>query len=107
MKDARWGLGLAAARPVTLDPGGPMGRNDRFEPLDDGFVAFHDEKGERWKHKDMSEARTGEGYRLFVSDRGEERRYAFGPRESHDATILDLRDQLAKATSGPAAATTG
>jgi hypothetical protein len=79
-----------------------MGRNDRLEPLDDGFVAFHDESGARWKHKDMSPARTGEGYRVFVSDRGEERRYAFGPRESHDATIIDLREQLAKATPAPA-----
>jgi hypothetical protein len=80
-----------------------MSRNDRLEPLDDGFVAFHDEKGARWKHKDMSESRTGEGYRVFISDRGEERRYAFGPKESHDATVLDLRDQLSKSTPASAA----
>jgi hypothetical protein len=72
--------------------------HDRLEQLDDGFVAFHDEKGVRWKHKDMTPGRTGEGYRVFISDHGEERRYTFGPKESHDATILDLRDQLAKAT---------
>ena len=83
-----------------------MGRNDRLEPLDDGFVAFHAENGERWKHKDMSESRTGEGYRVFISDRGEERRYAFGPKESHDATVLDLREQLAKSTPAPPAAPT-
>jgi hypothetical protein len=76
-----------------------MGRNDRLEPLPDGFVAFHTERGERWKHKDMEEeGRVGVGYRLFISDRGEERRYTFGPKEPHDATVLDLRDQLAKAT---------
>jgi hypothetical protein len=84
-----------------------MGRNDRLEPLDDGFVAFHDEKGERWKHKDMSESRTGEGYRVFISDHGVERRYPFGPRESHDATILDLREQLAKSTSATAGTSAG
>jgi hypothetical protein len=71
--------------------------NSKLEPLADGFVAFHTERGERWRHKDMSEARTGPGYRLFVSDSGEERRYEFGAHESHDATILDLRDQLARA----------
>ena len=71
--------------------------HDRLEPLADGFVAFHTERGERWRHKDMSEARTGPGYRVFVSDKGEERRYQFGEHESHDATILDLRDQLARA----------
>jgi hypothetical protein len=71
--------------------------NNRLEPVADGFVAFHTEHGERWRHKDMSDARTGPGYRLFVSDKGEERRYEFGEHESHDATILDLRDQLARA----------
>jgi hypothetical protein len=75
-----------------------MSHNDRLEPLDDGFVAFHTENGERWKHKDLEESRAGGGYRVFISDRGEERRYVFGPRESHDATIFDLRTQLAKAT---------
>ena len=75
-----------------------MGRNDRLEPLPDGFVAFHTERGERWKHKDVAGAGAGTGYRLFVSDAGEERHYVFGPKESHDATILDLREQLAKAT---------
>ena len=84
-----------------------MGRNDRLEPLDDGFVAFHDEKGERWKHKDMSAARTGEGYRVFVSDHGVERRYAFGAKESHDATIIDLREQLAQSTPVPAGTAAG
>jgi hypothetical protein len=78
--------------------------NNRLEPLADGFVAFHTERGERWRHKDMSPARTGPGYRVFVSDAGEERRYEFGANESHDATILDLRDQLAR--SKPVAAGT-
>ena len=71
--------------------------HNRLEPVADGFVAFYTEHGERWRHKDMSEARTGPGYRLFVSDKGEERRYEFGEHESHDATILDLRDQLSRA----------
>jgi hypothetical protein len=73
---------------------------DRLEPLGDGFVAFRTEKGERWKHRDVEEGRTGPGYRLFISDKGEERRYTFGPAEPHDATVFDLRDQLARATPG-------
>jgi hypothetical protein len=80
--------------------------HDRLEPLADGFVAFHTTKGERWKHRDMEDARTGPGYRLFVSDRGEQREYAFGPHEPHDATLLDLREQLARATPVSAAAGT-
>ena len=71
--------------------------HDRLERLDDDYIAFHTARGERWKHKDFEEARTGSGYRLFVSDRGERRRYDFGPRESHDATLLDLREQLERA----------
>ena len=73
-----------------------MARN-KLEPLADGWVAFHAESGERWKHKDIESGRTGPGYRLFVSDKGEQRRYLFGPSEPHDATLLDLRDQLARA----------
>ena len=78
--------------------------HDRLEPLADGFVAFHTEKGERWKHRDVAASRTGPGYRLFVSDRGEQRQYTFGPAEPHDATLLDLREQLARATPVDAAA---
>jgi hypothetical protein len=72
--------------------------HDRLEPLADGFVAFHDASGKRWKHRDVEASRTGPGYRLFISDRGEERRYTFGPAEPHDTTIFDLREQVAKAT---------
>ena len=72
--------------------------HDRLERLADGSVAFHTTAGERWTHRDEEEARVGPGYRLFVSDRGERRRYAFGPTEPHDATLLDLRDQLARST---------
>jgi hypothetical protein len=79
--------------------------NNKLEPVADGFVAFHTERGDRWRHKDLSEARTGPGYRVFVSDSGEERRYEFGPHESHDATILDLREQLEKARPMTASAT--
>ena len=75
-----------------------MPRNsDRLEPLEDGFVGFRTADGQRWKHKDIEEGRVGPGYRLFVSENGEERRYAFGKNEPHDATLLDLREQLAKA----------
>jgi hypothetical protein len=70
--------------------------SNRLEPLPDGFVAFHTEKGERWKHRDVEEGTVGLGYRLFVSDAGEQRRYSFGPREPHDATLFDLRDQLSR-----------
>jgi hypothetical protein len=71
-----------------------MRSKDQLEPLADGFIAFRAKSGERWKHKDVEDATVGHGYRLFVSDSGEERRYVFGAKESHDATILDLRDQL-------------
>ena len=71
--------------------------NDRLESLADGFVGFHTTAGERWKHRDVEASRIGPGYRLFVSDRGEQRRYTFGPSEPHDATVLDLREQLARA----------
>ena len=83
-----------------------MGKKDRLEPLDDGFVAFHTESGQRWRHKDIEDAVTGPGYRLFLSDTGEERRYFFGPKEPHDATVHDLRRQLAAASrvSGEATA---
>jgi hypothetical protein len=84
-----------------------MARNsDRLEPLEDGFTGFRTADGQRWKHKDMAEGRVGPGYRLFISESGEERRYTFGRHEVHDATLLDLREQLAKATS-VAAATSG
>jgi len=71
---------------------------DRLEPLADGSVACHTARGERWTHRDVEASRTGSGYRLFVSERGEQRRYTFGATESHDATVLDLRDQLDRAT---------
>ena len=74
-----------------------MSSKNRLEPMPDGFVGFHTESGEHWKHKDIEESKTGPGYRFFISDKGEERRYTFGPKESHDATIFDLRAQLAAA----------
>jgi hypothetical protein len=69
-----------------------------LERLPDGTVAFWTEKGERWRHRDIEEGRAGPGYRIFISDKGEERRYTFGPNELHDATVEDLRDQLSRAT---------
>lgn len=77
-----------------------MPRN-QLEPLEDGYVAFHAQDGKRWKHKDLTEGRVGEGDRVFISDNGEERRYRFGPDELHDATIEDLREQLARAEPAP------
>jgi hypothetical protein len=74
-----------------------MAHDRKLEPLPDGFTAFHTADGERWKHKDVGDSRVGPGYRLFVSDRGEQRRYEFGPSEPHDATLSDLREQLGRA----------
>lgn len=74
-----------------------MPQKNQLEPLDDGFVAFRTENGERWKHKDLTEGRVGEGYRTFISDDGEERRYRFSANDVHDATIFDLREQLRRA----------
>ena len=82
--------------------------SDRLEPLEDGFVGFRTADGQRWKHKDIAASRVGPGYRLFVSETGEERRYTFGRAEPHDATLLDLREQLAKATrADPAISSAG
>lgn len=75
-----------------------MSKKDRLDPQPDGFVAFHTESGERWRHKDIEEAVTGPGYRLFLSDDGEERRYYFGAKEPHDTTVHDLRRQLGAAS---------
>jgi hypothetical protein len=74
-----------------------MAHHERLEPLPDGFVGFRAANGERWKHKDIEASRTGPGHRLFVAEKGEQRVYLFGPNEPHDATLLDLREQLAKA----------
>ena len=56
-----------------------MNKRDKLEPLADGWVGFHTESGDHWKHKDVSE--TGPSgtahYRLFVADKGEQRRYTF------------------------------
>ena len=70
---------------------------DRLEPLPDGTTAFHTRGGERWRHRDSESGRVGPGFRLFISDRGQQRRYEFGANEPHDATISDLRDQLERA----------
>lgn len=78
-----------------------MPRTSQLEPLDDGYVAFRAEDGGRWKHKDLTEGRAGEGYRVFISDDGEQRRYRFGPDEPYDATVEDLRDQLRQAEAAP------
>ena len=74
-----------------------MADNNRLEPLGDGSVAFRATDGKRWRHRDVETSRTGPGYRLFISDSGEQRRCTFGPGESHDTTLLDLREQLARA----------
>ena len=69
----------------------------RLEPLPDGSTAFHTADGARWRHRDIEASRVGPGYRLFVSEDGEQRRYDFGPHEVHDATLTDLREQLGRA----------
>ena len=74
-----------------------MADHDRLERLDDGSIAFRATDGKRWRHRDIETSRTGPGYRLFISDTGEQRRCTFGPGESHDTTLLDLREQLARA----------
>lgn len=79
-----------------------MNKRDKLEPLADGWVAFHTESGERWKHKDIVES-SGH-YRLFVADRGEQRRYAFAPKDPRDSTVWDLREQLRRSEPTPAAA---
>ena len=86
-----------------------MNKRDKLEPLADGWVAFHAESGERWKHKDFTEgeaAGLAAHYRLFVSDRGEQRRYAFAPKDPRDSTISDLREQLRRSEVAPASAGT-
>jgi hypothetical protein len=74
-----------------------MADHDRLERLDDGSIAFRAADGKRWRHRDIETSRTGPGYRLFISDTGEQRQCTFGPGESHDTTLLDLREQLARA----------
>jgi len=77
-----------------------MSKRDKLEPLPEGWVGFHTESGEHWKHKDSAEASatgTTVHYRLFVSDRGEQKRYTFAPKDSRDSTVWDLREQLRRA----------
>jgi hypothetical protein len=85
-----------------------MNKRDKLEPLADGWVGFHTETGEHWKHKDVSE--TGPAgpthYRLFVADAGEQRRYTFAPKDPRDSTVWDLREQLRRAEPATASAGT-
>jgi len=74
-----------------------MADNNRLEPLGDGSIAFRAADGKRWRHRDVETSRTGPGYRLFIPDSGGQRRCPFAPGESHDTTLLDLREQLARA----------
>jgi hypothetical protein len=79
-----------------------MNKRDRLEPLAEGWVAFHTESGDRWKHKDFTETSatgTTVHYRLFVSDAGEQKRYTFAPKDSRDSTVWDLREQLRRSES--------
>jgi hypothetical protein len=89
-------------------PGGTaVSKRDKLEPLADGWVAFHTESGERWKHKDATEAGasgTAIHYRSFVSDRGEQKRYTFAPKDARDSTVWDLREQLRRSEPVTAAA---
>ena len=74
-----------------------MADHNRLEPQSDGTIAFRAADGKRWRHRDVETSRTGPGYRLFISDSGEQRQCVFGRGESHDTTLLDLREQLARA----------
>jgi hypothetical protein len=76
-----------------------MGDRNKLEHLDDGTIAFHAEDGQRWRHRVVARAGNAPAYRHFVSDTGDERHYVFGERESFDATIHDLRDQLGKSAA--------
>jgi len=74
-----------------------MSKRDKLEPMPDGWVAFHTESGQGWKHKDFTESAAGATtvhYRLFVADAGEQRRYTFAPKDARDSTVWDLREQL-------------
>jgi hypothetical protein len=71
--------------------------HSQLEHLPDGFIAFQTAKGERWRHRDVEASGVGPGYRLFISDRGEQRRYDFGKNEPRDVTLFDLREQVARA----------
>ena len=74
-----------------------MNKRDKLEPLADGWVGFHTESGDSWKHKDSTEtgaSGTTLHYRLFVSDQGEQKRYTFAPKDARDSTVWDLREQL-------------
>ena len=84
-----------------------MNKRDKLEPLPDGWVAFHTESGDRWKHKDVTEngaAGTTVHYRSFVSDKGEQKRYNFAPKDARDSTVWDLREQLRRSESVTAGA---
>jgi hypothetical protein len=84
-----------------------MSKRDKLEPMPEGWVAFHTESGQRWKHKDFSETSATAAavhYRLFVSDSGEQRRYGFAPKDTRDSTVWDLRDQLRRSEPAPAGA---
>jgi hypothetical protein len=100
--------GAGVVSPVLLGGSG-MNKRDRLEPLADGWVAFHTESGERWKHKDFAENEASglaAHYRLFVSDRGEQRRYTFAAKDPRDSTVWDLREQLRRAEVASAGAGT-
>lgn len=84
-----------------------MNKRDKLEPLADGWVAFHTESGDRWKHKDSAEtgaSGTTVHYRLFVSDKGEQKRYTFAPKDARDSTVWDLREQLRRSEAVAAGA---
>ena len=77
-----------------------MSKRDKLEPLPDGWVGFHTESGDHWKHKDLTDVSatgTPTHYRLFVPDRGDQKRYTFGAKDPRDSTVWDLREQLRRA----------
>jgi hypothetical protein len=84
-----------------------MSKRDKLEPLADGWVAFHTESGDRWKHKDFTEnAPTGTTahYRSFVSDKGEQKRYTFAPKDARDSPFWDCASSCGDPSPSPAPA---
>ena len=59
------------------------------------------------RQKDFTEsgaAGTTVHYRSFVSDKGEQKRYTFAPKDARDSTVWDLREQLRRSESVTAGA---
>ena len=86
-----------------------MNKRDKLEPLADGWVGFHTESGDHWKHKDVTETgptgtRCTTGCSFPI--KGEQSRYTFAPKDPRDSTVWDLREQLRRSDVATAGAGT-